>query len=345
MAWMITAVFITIFALFVFCLQCGMIRTAWRMVEYTPPLNARDPGTDPRARTVSFATSDGLTLKGALFFPEDQEPLGLVVFCHEFGGSRWSSMYYAQALLDAGFAILGFDFRSHGDSDSLDRYQPFHWVTAYEIDDLCSALRFVESQTDLNQLPLGLFGVSRGGGTALTVAGQTDSIRAVVCESAYSSRKMMDVFADRWQTLFAPEWAMNRLPRAHSRFTIACARLIASFRRGCRFVHVEQSLPALRDRPVLLISGKRDNYVCPEIAEHLRNSINSDLTTLWLVPRARHNQSRETSTQEFDRRIVALFRRMVPDRQVTESRSEEPAADTGLAGSVPEVSDSSLASH
>jgi len=314
------------------------------MVEYTPPLNARDPGPDSRAQTVLFDTSDGLTLKGALFSPEGREPLGLVVFCHEFGGSRWSSMYYAGALLDAGFAILGFDFRSHGDSDSLERYQPFHWVTAYEIDDLCSALRFVKTRPDLNQLPLGLFGVSRGGGAALTVAGQTEAVRAVVCESAYSSRKMMDVFADRWQTLFAPEWAMNRLPRAHSRFTIACARLIAACRRGCRFIHVEQSLPALHDRPVLLISGKRDNYVCPEIAEHLQTSINSDLTTLWLVPRARHNQSRETSTQEFDRRIIALFRQMVSDRQPAGNPSEE-SASTDYAGSVPEASDSSLASH
>lgn len=345
MAWMITAVFITIFALFAFCLQCGMIRTAWRMVEYTPPLNARDPGIDPRAQTVTFTTSDNLTLKGALFFPADREPLGLVVFCHEFGGSRWSSMYYAQALLDAGFAILGFDFRGQGDSESLERYQPFHWVTAYEIDDLCSALRFVESRTDLNQLPLGLFGVSRGGGTALTVAGQTDAVRAVVCESAYSSRKMMDVFADRWQSLFAPEWAMNRLPRAHSRFTIACARRIAALRRGCRFVHVEQSLSGLRDRPVLLISGKRDNYVCPEIAEHLQSRINSELTTLWLVPRARHNQSRETSPQEFDQRIVALFRQMLLDQEPAESVSVEPDTVTNHAGSRPEISDGSLANR
>ena len=68
MAWIIVAtVVVGIFALVVIVVQAGMIRTAWRMVEYTPPLNASDAVSDPRAESVSFKTSDGLTLNAVIF--------------------------------------------------------------------------------------------------------------------------------------------------------------------------------------------------------------------------------------------------------------------------------------
>lgn len=331
MAWMIAAaIFAGVSALIVIVVQGGMIRTAWRMVEYTPPLNASDGGADPRAESVSFTTSDGLTLNGAIFRPEGRDPRGLVVFCHEFGGSRWSAMHYTQALLNAGFAIFSFDFRSHGESDSLDGYEPFHWVTEYEVVDVRSALDFVESRPDLKSLPLGMFGVSRGGGAALTVAGENDNVKAIVSESAYSCRKMMYVFSERWHTLFGPEWLMTNLPRAHATFTLASARLIASLRRGCRFVHIERVLPKLGNRPVLLISGNRDNYVGPEIARHLYERIDSDHTELWLVPQARHNQARETSPQEYDQRIIAVFDHLDGQSSACAGCTEE--LDVSVAG-------------
>jgi uncharacterized protein len=306
-AWLIATIVVGVLALITICVQARMIQTAWRMVEYTPPLNASDAGADPRAESVSFQTSDRLKLNGAIFLPESETPRGLIVFCHEFGGSRWSALGYTEALIDAGFAVFSFDFRSHGESDTLKGYEPFHWVTDYEVDDLRSALSYVASHAELSQLPIGMFGVSRGGGTALAVAGEDDRVKAIVCESAYSCRKMMYVFSERWHSLFGPDWLMTNLPHTHATFTLAAARLIASFRRGCRFVHIERVLARLRNRPVLLISGKRDNYVSPEIAEDIFKGLASEQTSLWLVPKSRHNQAREIAQQEYDERIVALF--------------------------------------
>lgn len=345
MAWMIAAIVVGILAIILIFVQAGMIRTAWRMVEYTPPLNASDAQADSRAELVSFQTSDGLTLNGAIFQPQGCDLRGLIVFCHEFGGSRWSALNYTQALLDAGFAVFSFDFRSHGESDSLDGYEPFHWVTGYEVDDLSSALAYVTSRPELNRLPMGLFGVSRGGGTALAVAGDNDQVKAIVCESAYSCRKMMYVFSQRWHSLFGPTWLMTNLPHAHATFTLAAARLIASIRRGCRFVHIERALTRLRHRPVLLISGKRDNYVSPEIAENIFEGIASDQTTLWLVPKARHNQARETATQEYDERIVALFDQLDGRETVVASGAEsaEATSPDPKSDALPRTEDESLA--
>lgn len=344
MAWLLAAAIVAgIFMLIAIIVQAGMIRTAWRMVEFTPPLNAGEADSDARAESVAFQTSDGLTLNGAVFRPSDQSPRGLIVFCHEFGGCRWTATHYTEALIDAGFAVFSFDFRSHGSSDSLNGYEPFHWVTQFEIDDLRSALKFVDSRPGLNELPMGIFGVSRGAGTALSVAAENKAIRAIVCESAYSCRKMMYVFSDRWHSLFGPDWLMSNLPRVHATFTLAAARFIASVRRGCQFVHLEHVLSELRDRPVLLISGKRDNYVGPEIAEHLFEQINSDKAELWLVPRSRHNQAREVSQQEYDERIVALFSQLDGGSAVPRQRKSPNAVRDKSDTVEPRVQDGSLA--
>jgi plasmid maintenance system antidote protein VapI len=55
---------------------------------------------------------------------------------------------------------------------------------------------------------------------------------------------------------------------------------------------------------VLLISGARDSYVTPEIAQRLLSVI-GDQAELWMVPGAKHNMSRAMMTEEYDRRIIA----------------------------------------
>ena len=135
---------------------------------------------------------------------------------------------------------------------------------------------------------------------------------------------------------------MSNLPHVHATFTLAAARLIASVRRGCRFVHLERVLPELRNRPVLLISGKRDNYVAPKIAQHLHENINSEKTELWLVPKARHNQARETAQEEYDGRIVALFSRMDGASLKVASHEKERRVLNADADSAAIIQDGSL---
>ena len=72
---------------------------------------------DPKAESIEFKTTDGLTLRGSLHRQPERNPKGLILFCPETDGSHWSAMSYCHALVEDGFDILSFDFRGQGESD------------------------------------------------------------------------------------------------------------------------------------------------------------------------------------------------------------------------------------
>ena len=60
---------------------------------------------DPNAETISFSSSNGLTLRGSLHRHDAQPARGLIIFCPELGNNHWSAGWYAQGLWQAGFDL------------------------------------------------------------------------------------------------------------------------------------------------------------------------------------------------------------------------------------------------
>jgi pimeloyl-ACP methyl ester carboxylesterase len=287
-------------------LHCYAIAAAVPIVETRPPFGPERFPPDPTAESLSFRTRDGLLLSASLFHPRGQAPRGLVLFCHELESNRWSAPAYLEAVLQAGFSILAFDFRNHGDSDSQNGYVPLHWLAEHDLRDVEAALEFIAERSDLAGLPLGIFGVSRGGCAALITAARSARIRAVVTDGAYSSELLVH-FSKRWGSLYFPEAMMRIVPRWHIAGSMLLVREICQFRKGFRFARVERALPRLERKPLLMISGEADTYVVPEVVrwQHARTGHAPD--TLWLVPGAKHNMSRQTAPEEYDRRVTEFF--------------------------------------
>lgn len=306
MAWIIATCLVAITIMMV-VIQLAISRAVMRMLENAPPLNAGDFGADSRATELNFETEDGLSLHACHFKQKEQSSRGLVLFCHELGGNRWSAMSYCEGLFAAGFEILSFDFRNHGSSDKQAGYEPLHWLTEFEVADVHGALQFIESRDELKNQPLGIFGVSRGGSAALAAASISACIKCVACESAYSTRSMMSLFSQRWISLLVPQWMSGWIPAWHVELSLTGGRLYSQFKRKCRYVHLEQTLASLKNRPVLLISGHRDNYVRPEIAKHLHESLSGESTELWMVEKARHNGARQANLDSYDSRLIEFF--------------------------------------
>jgi pimeloyl-ACP methyl ester carboxylesterase len=304
-------------------IQFAISRAVMRMLENAPPLNAGDFGTDSRATELSFETEDGLSLQACHFTQPDRTSRGLVLFCHELGGSRWSAMSYCEGLFEAGFDVLSFDFRNHGSSDKQAGYEPLHWLTEFELADVRGALQLVESRDELKNQPLGIFGVSRGGSAALAAASTSDAVECVACESAYSTRSMMSLFSKRWVSLLVPQWMVGWIPAWHVELSLTGGRIYSQFKRKCRYAHLERTLPSLRNRPVLLISGQRDNYVRPEIAASLHESLGNEFAQLWMVPNARHNGARQADQQSYDGRLSEFFSTLSTDR-TEKSTADKP---------------------
>ena len=306
MAWIIATCFVAI-TIKMIVIQLAISRAVMRMLENAPPLNAGDFGADSRATEPSFETEDALSLQACHFKQTDRTSRGLVLFCHELGGNRWSAMSYCEGLFAAGFEILSFDFRNHGSSDQQAGYEPLHWLTEFELADVRGALQFIESRAELNCQSLGIFGVSRGGSAALAAASTSEAITCVACESAYSTRSMMSLFSQRWVSLLVPQWMSGWIPAWHVELSLTGGRLYSQFKRKCRYVHLERTVVSLSSRPVLLISGHRDNYVRPEIANSLHESLGEESADLWMVPMARHNGARQADEDGYDQRLVEFF--------------------------------------
>lgn len=118
-----------------------------------------------------------LDLAGSLRLPAASR--GLIVFAHGSGSSRFSprNRAVAEGLNDAGFATLLFDLLTA--EEEGDRQKVFDIPLL--ADRLLDAIRWVEGQDALKDLPLGLFGASTGAAAALVAAAQLgEKIRAVV---------------------------------------------------------------------------------------------------------------------------------------------------------------------
>jgi fermentation-respiration switch protein FrsA (DUF1100 family) len=282
------------------------------ILERSPPFAVEPTAPSPTAEAVTFTSSDGLTLRGSLHLPPNGPPRAIVIFCPELGGDHWSAGWYCRALQSAGFAIFAFDFRNQGESDRLPGYMPIHWLTEFEVRDAVAAISYVSRRPDLAGLPIGLFGMSRGGSAALVAAAQCPEVRCVACEGVFSISTMSLHYTLRWSSLYFPAWVMRLLPIWHIRGTLSLARWVSQVRRHCRYVVLEDWLARLSDRSVLMIVDGRDTYVLPEISETLFERFPHANSKRWLVKTAKHNLARDVDPEEFDRRIVEFFSQLAP---------------------------------
>jgi putative phosphoribosyl transferase len=122
----------------------------------------------------------GVVMDGDLHLPE--HPMGLVIFAHGSGSSRFSSRNRAVArvLEEAGFGALLLDLLTR-DEEVTDASTAEH---RFNIDLLgervIAAVDWVQWRDDLSQLPVALFGASTGAAAALIAAAARPTVAAAV---------------------------------------------------------------------------------------------------------------------------------------------------------------------
>ena len=283
-----------------------------------------------RGESVEFTTEDGLRLGGTYLRSRARDQAGLVVYCHEFLSDRWSVHPYVDHLRDLGFDLFTFDFRNHGTSDLDPDYAPMQWTTEHELCDLRAALAYLRSREDHDPAGFGLFGVSRGGTTALIVAAGEPDVWGVVTDGAFPTQGTMVSYIIRWAQIYVPSAFLRGLiPLWLYNFLAWVGQRRTERSLGCRFPSVESSVAQLAPRPWLMIHGQRDTYIGPEIARALFNHGKSP-KELWLVPGAKHNRCRETDPGNYAGRVVGFMEQFAPRRPVT-AAAEPVARRSGVA--------------
>lgn len=246
----------------------------------------------PRGEPVRF-WSDGLKLAGELFLPPSTDTaVPGVVLCTGIQGLKELGMpLLAQALADAGYAALIFDYRGFGASEG-----PRGRLLPQErIRDARAALTFLETHPLIDRTRLAILGLSFGGAHALSLAATDERVQACIAIAPVTNgRRWLRSLRAEWQwRVFLEELATDRRERVRSG-TSRRVRLsivmppdpetdVTLRELGKRFPELavdpeitlesaealleyapEREIGEIAPRPVLLIHGVQDVLVAPD---------------------------------------------------------------------------------
>ena len=247
-----------------------------------------------RYEKIAFTTRDGVALKG-WFFPSPGGDKRTLIMCHGWGDNKGELLKQTYFLNEnAGFNLLYFDFRSHGESGG-----EITTIGGLETIDFDAAVAWLRAnKPDLSDR-VGVFGLSMG--AAVTIASMPDhpDLRCAVVESPYSDYRGV---VTRWT------WNNLRLPRFP---LIAIAMWILRRRVGDPKVDSFNPVEAagrIAPRPLLVIGGEKDELMPQDDVRRVFDAAREP-KQLWIVPGAAHAKCREAAGVEYDTRVAGFFSR------------------------------------
>jgi pimeloyl-ACP methyl ester carboxylesterase len=214
-----------------------------------------------RAEDVVFPSHDGVTLRGWFIHraEDDGTPAPAIVFVHGWPWNRLGNLAGqsllpdrtvdflapAQALARAGFHVLLFDLRNHGDSDAS-------WPVTFgvhEARDFVGAVAFLRQRPDVDRSRIGAIGYSMGANTLLFGIPRCQPIRGAIAVQPTSA------------ALFAPNLARSLLGPAGP----FLARLAEPLHSAFGAPALDQIAPAraarhLGETRMLYIQGSGDTW-------------------------------------------------------------------------------------
>lgn len=233
---------------------------------------------------VDLQAEDGVRL-AAWWMPAEATSRGAVVFLHGYGDSKNQSLAYAPFLHAAGYDVLAFDFRAHGESDGA-----FTTVGLDEVRDAQAAIAYAKSRDGDR---VALLGLSMGGATAINAAA-LESVDAVVADSAFAT---LQNIASNSITHFTD------LPK----YPYGPVAVFLAARMVHRDIAENQPVRAASalDEPLFVIQGEDDDIAFPD--EDGRAIADAARADYWLVPGASHVGAHAIAKDEYERRVVAFL--------------------------------------
>jgi pimeloyl-ACP methyl ester carboxylesterase len=236
----------------------------------------------PGWQRLRVATQRGCFLS-AWFLPQaGQAPL--VIGVHGWGGNADTLLPLAPPLHAAGYGVLLFDTRCHGDSDEDD----FASLPRFA-EDLQAVLGAVRSENGVDPAHIAVFGHSVGGGAALLAASRCPEIGAVVSLAAFAHPAEM---MRRWLT--GKGVSSDRV----GTWLLAYVQRVIGF----RFDDIAPVNTIARSScPVMLLHGEDDETVPLSDAQRLLNSAGRENVRLYSVPGS-HDEF-----EDIDRHVAVII--------------------------------------
>ncbi len=186
-------------------------RTLARLrIDYNPPgggIPPRYPSwRDPADaflffRELTLTTADGVDLN-AWYVPAQETGAPTVLLTHGLLGNKWLFLRLVPWLHDAGYNVMLFDFRGHGQSDDMPTT-----VGRREVLDVQAALDWLEDEGAGDRV-VGL-GTSLGAVALVNTAVRDDRLDALILDSMFAEWSDVDYAKDY---RLPPEWLVPDVP-------------------------------------------------------------------------------------------------------------------------------------
>ena len=231
---------------------------------------------------------DGLSIRGEVYPAESS--LGTVVACHGFKGfAHWGFFpYLAEKLAENGLTAITFDFSGSGigpDRESFTEPGAFAGNTlSREQEDLDNVVDYARRRKLISG-KFGLFGHSRGGGTAILFAAATDSnVSSLVTWSSIS-------YPNRWSSEDVLTWRRQGYADVTNSRTGQIMRLDTDLLddvelHGKTKLDIQAAAGKIKV-PWLIVHGTGDETVPSSEAERL-HALSPGVSTLRLIKGANH---------------------------------------------------------
>lgn len=261
------------------------------------------------SETASFQSNDGIELKG--WWLPASEGRGAVIVAHGIDHTRQVMLPRAAFLVRAGYSVLLFDLRGHGESGGA-VVSP----GVLESRDILGALRYLRSRGEHESIVL--MGVSYGAVASLIAASESPDVAAVVSDGAFASGKEVseDIshhFAhdDRTGFVMRSLFFLSSLPGV-SGATAMVYYLRSGIYLGPDLLSVIPSAKRIRV-PVLVISGARDWIVPTARAQTILSAIPDERKELVIIPNAVHDTTYSAAPALYASQVLSFLRTHVDD--------------------------------
>ena len=230
---------------------------------------------------VTFNASDGIALSGWLIRGSNNK----VIIQSHFGVQCSRSGYrpkgflkgydkdieflrQAKYLNEAGYTVLMYDFRNHGNSG--EGTIPYITWGEEEAKDVIAAVEYVSTHLDYQQAAIGLLSICMGQGASIAAFGRDDGLRRYPNLKTMISIQPMD-YGCFVQALGLPSFLINSTNKAIKKRTNRDFNTI-SWRPSVRDVNI----------PTLVIQNRNDGYLNEAFVNGVYDDLKVEKEMLWI---------------------------------------------------------------
>ena len=259
--------------------------------------------------------SDGTRMEGRVLVPDGlapEERRAAVIINSGFQGLKeWVPSRWWPQFLEAGYVCMAFDYRGFGESEG----ERGRMLPEEEIEDVRSAITFLQQHPSVNPEQIGILGWGLGGGVVVSTAARDRRVKAVCCANGFGwgARTVRDACTlDQWfarqeeirkdrvnrvltgKSATVPHEQMTHPGRGHDQtgsqfrqdladlgqkpvaeFTLATTEAYYDFRPETEVAQVSPT-------PLLIVHGTRANFYSVDEARHLYEAAREPKTLMWI---------------------------------------------------------------